>query len=378
MYIDLPLNKASFTLDISGVMGFFGGEETLSAMATVHLYRGRRWLVFSGTDMTTTGYLAYLTAQKAKEAKKTQEQISGGRIGSPGSVSIIDVDNVKLQQGDKVPTKEVYNALYAAIPITSSLTACLACAFVRDWLAFGLIVVGMVSSGLSCFVIGSGRLQFNLIKAAYHAPRGDGLLLTRNDVVILKGKEKDVTSITKAKFELKMNGGEEFHTVGVCSLLLLSQFFIQLLLVPRATLFGQIMFMSSLAVSWAYNSFLSSLEKEKIQTDLLWKSLDEPPITKLVLPNRASQAACANMFKKSAANFKPKKILERMIPNDTRVWEAWREHVAKQVSSKEKFKSFEPEKEFLADFEEEELELLREMLADAKHGWECYQNQLIA
>lgn len=82
--------------------------------------------------------------------------------------------------------------------------------------------------------------------------------MLRNDIVVLKGAEKEVTSITKAKLVLDMGDGEEFNTVGICSLLLLSQFLIQLLLVPRATLFGQIMFLSSLAVSWAYNSFLSS------------------------------------------------------------------------------------------------------------------------
>ncbi|KAG1735040.1 hypothetical protein EDB19DRAFT_1725715 [Suillus lakei] len=434
MSINLPLDNASFTLDTSGVMGFFGGEEALSAMATVHLYRGRRWLgwynspgsytvakkfgqlansrfwdgifpgpnptpeamfgldgkegprfigVFSGTDMTTTGHLAYLTAQKAKETKE-QIQLGVGRITAPGSVSIIDVDNVKLQHGGKVPTMKVYHALCAAIPITSSLTTCLACAFVRDWLALGLIIVGMVSSGLSCFVIGSGKLHFQLVKPSSYAPRGDGFLLMRNDIVILKGTEKDVTLITKAKLVLDMGDGEEFNTVGICSLLLLSQFLIQLLLVPRATLFGQIMFLSSLVVSWAYNSFLSSLENEKIQTDLLWKSLHEPPITKFALPNRGSQAACAcfvlhagvDMSKKSSTNFKPKKILECMIPNDTRVWEVWREHVAKQVLSKERIKSFGPDKELIADLEDEEQQLLKQLLADAEYGYGCYQESL--
>ncbi|KAG0703842.1 hypothetical protein DFH29DRAFT_408839 [Suillus ampliporus] len=435
MSIYMPLNKASFTLDTSGVMGFFGGEEALSAMSTVHLYQGRRWLgwynspgsytvakkfgqlaksrfwdgifpgpnptpeemfgldglngprfigVFSGTDMTTTGHFAYLTAQMANEAqmtKETKELIPpGGRKTSSCSLSIIDVDKNE-KQGGKVPRMKVYHALCAVIPIASSLAACLACAFVRDWLGFGLIVLGMASSGLSCFVIGSGKLHFQFSEPSLYAPRGDGLLLMRNDIVILRGAEKDVTSITKAKFVLDMGSDEEFNTVGVCSLLLLSQFLIQLLLVPRATLFGQIMFLSSLAVSWGYNSFLSSLEKEKIQTDLLWKSLDEPHITKLVLPNRGSQAAYTcfvlhadvDMSKKSSANFKPKKILEYMIPNDTRVWEAWREHVARQVLSKETTKSFKPDKELIGDLEEEEQQLLREMLDDAEYGYKCYK-----
>ncbi|KIK39465.1 hypothetical protein CY34DRAFT_808242 [Suillus luteus UH-Slu-Lm8-n1] len=406
-------------------------------MSTVHLYRGRRWLgwynspgsytvakkfgqlaksrfwdgifpgpnptpeemfgldgkegprfigVFSGTDMTTTGHLAYLAAQKAKEAKETEGKTHlGGRITAPGSVSIIDVDSVKLKQRGNVLTMKVYHVLCAAaIPITSSLATCLACAFVRDWLAFGLIIVGMVSNGLSCFVIGSGKLHFQLVEPSSYAPRGDGFLMLRNHIIVLKGAEKEVTSITKAKLVLDMGEGEEFNTVGICSLLLLSQFLIQLLLVPRATLFGQIMFLSSLAVSWAYNSFLSSLEKEKIQTDLLWKSLDEPPITKFALPNRGSQAACAcfvlhagvNMSKKSSLNFKPKKILEYMIPNDTRVWEAWREHVAKQVLSKKTIKDFEPHKELIKDLEDEEQQLLKQLLADAKYGHGCYQRSL--
>lgn len=392
-------------------MGFFGGEEALSAMSTVHLYQGRRWLgwynspgsyivakkfgqlaksrfwdgifpgpnptpeemfgldgkdgprfigVFSGTDMVTTGHLAYLTAQKAKEAKE------------------------KIHLGGRITTMKVYHALCAAIPITSSLTTCLVCAFVRDWLAFGLIVLGMVSNGLACFVIGSGKPHFQLIKPSSYAPRGDGFLLMHNDIVILKGAEKEVAAITKGKLVLDMGGGEMFNAVGICSLLLLSQFLIQLLFIPRATLMGQIMFLSSLAVSWAYNSFLSSLENEKIQTDLLWKSLDKPPITKFALPNRGSQAACAcfvlhagvDISKKSSRNFKPKKILECMIPNDTRVWEAWREHVARQVLSKEKNKCFGPYRELMADLEDEEQQLLKQLLADAEYGYRCHQMAL--
>lgn len=430
MTIHLQLSKASFSLDTSGVMGFFGGEEAISAMATVNLYRGRRWLgwynspgsytvakkfgqlansrfwdgifpgpnltptemfgldgqqgprfigVLSGTDMTSTGHLAYLTTQKANE---TKEHIKiEGRMTVPVSVTVIDLDEVNLEHGGKVPTMKLYHALCAAIPIAGSLAACIACAVVGDWLAGGLIVLGMVSSGLSCFVIGSGRLQFHVSQPSLYAPRGDGLLLMRNDTVILKGREGDVTSITKARLVLDMGHSETFNTIGFCSLLLLSQFLVQLLIIPQATLFGQIMFVSSLAVSWAYNSFLSSLEKEKIQTELLWESLNNPHITKLTFPNRGAQAAfmCFALHagvdesKKSSKNFKPKKILECMIPNDTRVWTAWREHVTKQVLSKGKDKSFRPDEQVVADLEDEERELLIQMLKDAEDGYRGFQ-----
>src|SRR5258708_37465646 len=40
----IPLQNAKFTLDASGVAGFFGGEEAISAMATVHVFEGRKWM----------------------------------------------------------------------------------------------------------------------------------------------------------------------------------------------------------------------------------------------------------------------------------------------------------------------------------------------
>ncbi|KAG2055210.1 hypothetical protein BDR06DRAFT_882732 [Suillus hirtellus] len=39
-------DSQNFSLDASGVAGFFSGKEAITAMATVHLYRGHRWLVW--------------------------------------------------------------------------------------------------------------------------------------------------------------------------------------------------------------------------------------------------------------------------------------------------------------------------------------------
>ena len=38
------IDKDKFSLDSSGIAGFFGGEESFAAMNTVHLIPGRRWL----------------------------------------------------------------------------------------------------------------------------------------------------------------------------------------------------------------------------------------------------------------------------------------------------------------------------------------------
>ncbi|KIJ36777.1 hypothetical protein M422DRAFT_179050, partial [Sphaerobolus stellatus SS14] len=44
MPLKTPLQHSSFSLDVSGIAGFFGGEEAFAAMTSVHLFRGRRWL----------------------------------------------------------------------------------------------------------------------------------------------------------------------------------------------------------------------------------------------------------------------------------------------------------------------------------------------
>ncbi|THU96848.1 hypothetical protein K435DRAFT_858112 [Dendrothele bispora CBS 962.96] len=44
MRLHEPWTTSEFNLDTSDVAGFFGGEEASSAMNTVHLYQGRKWL----------------------------------------------------------------------------------------------------------------------------------------------------------------------------------------------------------------------------------------------------------------------------------------------------------------------------------------------
>ncbi|KAG0702438.1 hypothetical protein DFH29DRAFT_502281 [Suillus ampliporus] len=423
--INLPGN-----LDTSGVAGFFGGDEAISAMATVHLYRGRRWLgwynspgsytvakkfgqlansrfwdglfpgpnltpaeafgldgksgprywgVFSGTDMPT-GHLAYLVVQKTKEVEEVVEV--EGRETTPLSVTVVTVDDVELKHSDQAPMMSIHHALLATIPIICSLATCALSAGSGDWLAFGLIMLGVISSGTSCFVIGSARLEFASVKEpAPGTPPADGLLIMRNDVVIVRGAEKDVNPITKGKFVLKMDGGPEFRRIGLGSLLLLAQFLLQLLFIPQATTFGQIMFITSLAPSWAYNSFLSSLEQEKIQVDILWKALDNPRVSKFGLKSRAAQAVfvclvLSDGVQRPSVDFKPKKVLQCFISNDTRVWDTWREKVAKELENNQTEKSFKLSPSDLQGFRDDERVLLESLLRDAHNAYKGYQEHV--
>ncbi|KAJ2981000.1 hypothetical protein NUW54_g10930 [Trametes sanguinea] len=47
--IQPPFQNSSFTLDSSGVAGFFGGDGAVQGMATVHLFEGRRWFGWYNT-----------------------------------------------------------------------------------------------------------------------------------------------------------------------------------------------------------------------------------------------------------------------------------------------------------------------------------------
>ncbi|OBZ66308.1 hypothetical protein A0H81_13873 [Grifola frondosa] len=109
-----------------------------------------------------------------------------------------------------------------------------ACALVGDWWCFCCIVLGIVASGLSCFVIGSGRLQFSHPEPAQGAPRGDGMLILDQDVVLLRGEEGAVNSITRGRFALHFSSEPEYRNIGFCSMLLTIQFLAQLLLIPQA------------------------------------------------------------------------------------------------------------------------------------------------
>lgn len=427
----VPINQSKVNLDTSGVAGFFGGDEAISAMATVHLYRGRRWLgwynspgsyivakkfgqlansrfwdglfpgpnltpaevfgldgktgphywgVLSGTDMST-GHLAYLAVQKTKEVEEEVE--IGGRETIPLTVTIIDVGDVMLKHSEQAPVMSIHHALLAAIPITVSLATCALCAASGDWLAFALIMLGVISSGTSCFVIGSAQLEFlsGVKEPSPGTPPADGILLMRSDVVIVRGAEKDINPITKGKFVLKMKGGPEYRRIGFCSLLLLAQFLLQLLFISQATTFGQIMFITSLAASWAYNSFLSSLEQEKIQVDVLWRALDNPRLSKFGLKSRAAQAVFACLvlgdgIQRPSVDFKPKKVLQRFISNDTRVWNVWRDKVTEQLENNKTDKSFKLSSRDLQGFGEHERVLLQSLLQDAHDTYRGYQEQV--
>jgi len=189
------------------------------------------------------------------------------------------------------------------------------------------------------------------------------------------GKEKDVNAITKGKFQLEfegIGGHPTYHGIGLCSLLLVFQFLFQLLLIPQGSLFGQIMFVSSLGVSWAYNSYLSSLEKYKIQASVLFKKLERHTMKTYRLGTRTSMAVFACLLLchgEDHANVNPEEILLEFLPN-TPLWEKWRGKVIQQMS--DEFSPFLTFLELQEDMADSDVVLLGELLRDAKSAFKGY------
>ncbi|KAG8219255.1 hypothetical protein J3R82DRAFT_94 [Butyriboletus roseoflavus] len=303
----------------------------------------------SGTTMHT-GHLAHLTVKWCQEMK---EVIVPGRLANPIDVGYLVMNTVDYN----APVKQLplTHALGGLIPMMVSVATCVICVLVYDWYSFSMILLGMVSSGLATLVIGRGRL---VIKKPIENPVTDpppGLLLAEDSVVVIKGEEGGVNAITRARFDLdtdletksRFRRGlrRSYSAIGaVCLFLFTTQFILQLLLIPQGTLFGQIMFVVSLLVSWTYNYYISSFDTEKIQAKLFFQTLGSPQMYRFCVGTRTTMAVlvCLLLFHdvtdSSAQEGQDRRltILHTCLPhvNSTRgVWKKWMDKVIEQLMS---------------------------------------------
>ncbi|KAG2129010.1 hypothetical protein DEU56DRAFT_502899 [Suillus clintonianus] len=481
----VQLNTNHFNLDVGGFAGFFGGEEAVSAMETVHLYRGRRWTGWfnspgsysvgkhygqiassrfwngmfpgpaneptsylgldgkpgpmyvasqSGTFLKQTGHLAYLLMQRCKDQ---QAVTVVGRRTKPNKVTILNAQDINFdtpQASNAEPSfvvhaRDGFHKLVALFPIGTSIATCILCAWGDDWYCFSLILLGILANGISCFVIGSASIVLQSVAPSKNAPPGDGILMDGDHSIVVLGKEKNVIAITKGKFQLdykpwarmrirkeRRNRGivgdgihdvhhwlgkkdaegsaevqndedaeinNEYGAIGLCSVLLVCQFLTQLLLIPQGTLFGQVMFLISFAVSWAYNLFLSSMDKEYLQEDQLIQALklseDHMKTYRLGTRTTAAVFACLALQPSCESGewekrgFRPQEILRQFIPNDTHVWAVWKDQVLEQMKSgTSALQSLDLEScgDRIAAFDDAERELLNVLLSDARTAFQ--------
>ncbi|KAG9317857.1 hypothetical protein JVU11DRAFT_2084 [Chiua virens] len=412
----LPLDKSKFNLDTAGVAGVFGGDEAVSAMATVHIYENRRWLgwynppgsyqiakrygllaksrffdgffpgvhtdpttffeldvwkgpkfraVHSGTIIEETSHIAALFMN---ECAALEGQVVEGRKTQAIGITIAELNHAPapLMQPRRI---NAYSPILASIPISVSVGTCVACGVFEDWYSFSMILLGMVANGVSCLVIGSGKFIFTHPDPAKGSPPGDGILGSDREIVLLKGAEGAVNSVTRGRFSLNFSSEPHFKNIGWCSMLLTIQFIAQLLLIPQGTLFGQIMFVASLGVSWIYNSWLSSLDKEKLQRDIVINHvLENPILTKYAFGTRTAVAVFILLVLQPT---EPARILNELLPNDTKVWRQWKETILHKLGAKEKLEFCDSDWE-LDGFGQQERSLLQTLYGDARTAYGGY------
>ena len=410
----LLLDKSKFILDTSGVPGLYG-DEAVSAMAIVHVYENRQWLgwynspgsyqiaerygrlaksrfldaLFPGvhTDPATlfnlddrkgpkfraahsnaiieeTGHLAALFV---KECASLEGKLVEGRKTQPVGVTVADLKHVPPHRVD-LKRFNAFSPIFASIPISVSVGTCAACSIYQDWYAFSTILLGILTSGISCLVIGGGKLTFTRPKPAKGSPAGDGILTSDTEIVLLKGAESAVNCVTQGRFSLNFSSEAQYQNIGWCPVLLTIQTIAQLLLIPQASLFGQIMFVVSLAVSWMYNLWLSSLAKGIERDILLNNVLAKPVLTKHILGTRTTMVVFILLVLQVE---EPSKVLNELLPNDTKVWKQWKRTIVPRLVSGEKLEWANSDWE-LDGFTLEEKSLLETLYGDAQAAYTGY------
>ncbi|KAK7471278.1 hypothetical protein VKT23_002686 [Stygiomarasmius scandens] len=218
--VALPQNS-SFQLNSSGLAGFFGGDEAVSAMRTVQIYRGRRFLGFynapggfkvakyfgrlvkskswrglypegqmnptsvfgfdggarspdflgaqTGIVLEQTGHLGDLFFRKFTDFDEHRLEEVKYRTSRPTTtqvkVFIVTLDSVEMTStANHVPSIPISTLnpkvlLGNAVVVALSTGFSIASALAGDWYAFSLVLVGMLVNGFACFILGSGKVE---------------------------------------------------------------------------------------------------------------------------------------------------------------------------------------------------------------------------
>ncbi|KAF9562635.1 hypothetical protein CPC08DRAFT_706529 [Agrocybe pediades] len=382
----IPLQNSSFDLDVSGIAGFFGGEESFSAISNVHLIRGRRWLgwynspgsyfvakkygvlargrfwdglfpgvnvepaemlglngkrgprflgVHSGTKLDKTGHLASLFVNYCSGLK--EDQVVGSAAAQSNSfLTIVHLGDfpreIEDNNGEIASSRLAPFDPIAVIPILYSVGAAVVSAVFGDWFCFSMIVLGIFCNGIASLVLGSGILRMKGPTPSKHSPPADGIFFTNGTgtrVVVVKGNAKIVGMLTAGSFALEYGSQPQYGDIGFSAFILIAQFLLQLFIVPQGELFGQIMFLSSLGVSWLHNAYLASIDREELQMKIVMDVLLKNSHTWTVRFEKYTSLAVFAATTLQARD--TQRVMDAFIPNDTRVWRNVKAQVAEGI-----------------------------------------------
>ncbi|KAN0097018.1 hypothetical protein V8E55_001464 [Tylopilus felleus] len=412
--------SSPFSLDFAGIAALLGGDDTVSAMTKVHVYEKRWWLglynspgsfkvakrlnslatssssnsgssavhvdlttllepdrskwpnfrgAHSGTIMDETGYLATLFMKECS-TRGSERAVVEGRKTQPVEITIADLGQApdsEMRPAHSSP----FILLSASFPIIVSVGACAICAVFEDWYASSLILIGILANGLSGLVLGSADFVFTHPEPAKGSPAGDGILRSDKTIVLLRGEEGAVNSITRGSFSLRFSSTTHYNLIRCCSLFFFVQGITQLFLIPQASLPGQLLFLISMSVSGLYNIWLSSLDKEKIHRKMLYNQvLQNPTLTKYTLGTYTT----AVVFMLLVLHISdPNNLLNALLPNDTDAWRKWKTTILVWLRDPNDRAFPLDDLTWFTDQEREMLGLLYEDARSAYNGYQLYR-----
>nr|VWO99082.1 Alcohol oxidase [Ganoderma boninense] len=310
---------------------------------------------FSGSTIPTTGPIAKAVVDYSRKVPIT---VVDGRVTTSSSVTIVELP--------EAPESEVHPVTRISapviVPVLASGAAAAACGVVGDWTTLAMIVLGMACNAFSSLALQAGDLTFTRPVTTPGAPAGDGYLESGNEIIVLKGSEAAVSSVTRGRFTLRFRSESALRTFSTCSSLLTLQCIIQLLIIPQGTYVGQLFFLATMIVSWLYNSYVARQESAAWQKLVLVDLLKAPNMQRYSLGTR-SQAAVFLMQVLKPANVEEQ--LSLLIPNNTPVWKTWRQAVARSLQNS-KFDFEGAGYDAAGSFNGDEKELLATLLSDAQ------------
>ncbi|KAG1752159.1 hypothetical protein EDB19DRAFT_1094909 [Suillus lakei] len=409
------LSSSHFDLDFaSGIAIFFGGKAAVSALALQPLYgriwRGwynapgchavvwellRTWLQSSdssyserlslslgldgkngpkyiasrsGTVMQQTRHLAHALINSNWRGKECKPVVVGQRF-SPTPMQLMIVDLKKVRTGnDTLPPRSSRHSSLPIIASVTSVAACAICVSVEDWLSFKMILLGIVSSGITSSIMSTGKITLERLKPADGVPPGDGMLLSDTSIIILRGKEEDVNAVTKGRLRLNLKGGIYALLLGAS--IAMSQVTLQVVFMPFGSLPGQLMFLLSLLVSGVCNLYLSAKEDD-VQSSALITLLNTPEVKTYQAKSRASAAVLACLALCWESGTPPEHVLQEIVPTKPRPWKAWSEFVVENIKKKSTHFVY-GENESTGDLDVREKKLLLELVDDAHAAYDQY------
>lgn len=387
-------------------------------MATVHVYAGRRWLgwynqpgsyevarrygqlarsyfwdalypgpngnpavlcgidgteagpkftsVLSGTVKAKTCNIARLFVEECKAMPvslhcKVPEP---SRETGPTSVTVVRLEHEPAPELTPRLRQSTAMRVLAVVPILVSVGAAVGCGILDDWFCASMSLFGMFANGISCCILGRGTLTFTCAKRDQDEPvisYGAGLLDDGDDVVVLRAPKGALNALTRSRFSLVYGSAPGYHDLGVCAVLLSLQLLAQLLVVPQGELYGQLLFLASLAVSWAHNSCLSAPDLGTLMRRVLFEEVlcvDRPSVVPQTLAQlklrekdvrggarmeryefgtRTGMVVFALLvLAESAEETWPlRRVLDDLLPNDTPLWNGWKDELMRNMKANE-------------------------------------------